>query len=51
MKGGLIRGHTNFKLINVNNYRIINLTSFLSVAIGEFVATGYDCTCKDGKHE
>ena len=28
LKGGLIRGYTNFKLINLMNYQVINLTSF-----------------------
>ena len=44
LKGGIIHGYTNFKLI-MNNYQIINLINFLSVAIG------CDCTYKDGKCE
>ena len=28
LKGGLIQGYTNFKLINLMNYQVINLTNF-----------------------
>ena len=28
LKGGLIHGYTKFKLINLMNYQVINLTNF-----------------------
>ena len=51
VKVDLIHGYINFRLINLNNYQIINLTNFLSVTTEQSVATGCNCTYKLRKRE